>query len=481
MSISEEILLIMETIREESREIPVRGHWDVIVAGGGLGGVAAAIASARTGARTLLVERNTYVGGVATAGMCCSVFNCFYTSEKKLGPSGIQREIVDNLAESGGFGKKWHEHKGHIIYDLECGKFVLQDMLEKAGVETLFSAVSASVVMDGNRLKGLIVESKSGRQALLADNIVDATGDGDVAFMAGAPLHIPSVENSRQHSLCFRLGNVDVDAFIDYFRKNPSEYPEMMDVEWTLEEALRQYDECGTFLFPHGGGIQMNAFRKAKEDKVLPPKIGMHDTTDACQMHGMRRNGVVHVVTGYVRFDGLDAESISRAISDGRRMAFTLGDVYKRYIPGFGNSFVAGVANNLGIRSSRWLDGDFVMTGEMASPGVRCEDAVGKLVPYRDIVRHKGPRAWGVQVMGSDTFDLPYACLLPKKIEGLIMGSGRSVSSKDPWLMRVMVYTMTVGQAAGAAAGIASKRRTSLRNLDTALVRDVLRGFGEKF
>ena len=109
----------MKTIREEGREIPVRAEVDVLVAGGGLGGVSAAMAAARAGAKTLLVERNSFLGGVATAGMCCSMFNAFYTASGKLGTTGNALEAADALAEAAGYGERWKRHKAHIIYDVE--------------------------------------------------------------------------------------------------------------------------------------------------------------------------------------------------------------------------------------------------------------------------------------------------------------------------------------------------------------------------
>ncbi len=460
--------------------LPLRGSWDVIVAGGGLGGITAAVAAARTGVKTLLIERNTCVGGVATAGMCCSIFNCYYTAAHRPGSQGIPMEIADRLAAAMGYGRKWREHKGHIIYDLEKGKLVLQELLEQAGVELLLGVMVSDAVVEQNVLKGVIIESKSGRELLVARNVVDATGDADVAFLAGAPLHQPAELKARLHSLCFRLGNVDVNAFIDYFRRNPDEYPAMMDVEWTLEEALKQYDECGTFLFPHGGGMQMKVFQQAKADGAMPAQVGMHDTTDACQMHGMRQAGMVHVVTGYVKIDGLDAREVSQAICDGRRMAFSLAEVYRRYLPGFERSFVAGVADNLGLRATRWIDGDFVLTPGMMAAGMRCADAVGRLVPYRNVVRHPGQNAWGVQEMGADTFELPYQCLLPRMIDGLIMGAGRSISIADPWQLRVMAHTMSVGQAAGAAAAVSALTGTVLRRTENGKIQDALNKLGEK-
>jgi ribulose 1,5-bisphosphate synthetase/thiazole synthase len=470
---------IMKKIDEKIYKLPVSGEYDVIVAGGGFGGIAAAIASARAGADTLLVERNSFVGGVATAGMCCSIFNCYYTSEHELGVHGIAVEVADKLAAAMGYGKVWHQHKGHVIYDLELGKLVLQEMLEDAGVNILLNTVISDCIVEGDTLKGIIIESKSGREALRAKNIVDATGDADVAYLSGAPVHMPK-QNAGLHSLCFRLGNVDVEDFINYFREHPEQYPEMMDVEWTLEEALAQYDECGTFLFPHGGGMQMDAFKQAIASGELPDHVGMHDTTNACQMHGMKQTGMVHVITGFAHFDGLDNTKISHSINDGRKMAYKIAEVFRKYLPGFRKAFVAGVAANLGIRSSRWLDGDFVYKSEMFNPGVRFDDAVGTFVVYKEKVLHSGKKAWAAQVMTDNTADLPLRCLLPKKLNGLIMGSGRSISAENPWILRVMVDTMVIGQAAGVAAAVAGCNKLTVNQVDVALIQKELINQGVK-
>jgi hypothetical protein len=243
-----------------------------------------------------------------------------------------------------------------------------------------------------------------------------------------------------------------------------------MDVDWSFPEALAQYDECGTFLFPHGGGMQMDAFKRAKADGELPATIGIQDTTDACQMHALQKTGVVHVVTGFSHFDGLDAERISRSVLDGRRMAFTVTDVYRKHIPGFANAYIAGTAANLGVRTSRYLDGDFVFTADMMQPGVRQPDAVGTLVGWKHEVKHQGPNAWGAQVCHPDSADLPYRCLLPSGIDGLLMGAGRSISTDNPSLLRVMVHTMVVGQAAGTAAAVAVRTGAKPREVNVAEV-----------
>ena len=468
---SRNALSAKESIYIEATEIPVRAEYDVVVVGGGLGGVAAAVASARSGARTALVERNGFLGGVVTAGMCCSMFNCFFTSEGELGTTGIALEIADLFADTAGYGLAWRKHKGHIIFDLEEAKVALDELVTSSGADVYLGSTLSAASLDVDRLTAIIVEDKSGRGAIRAMNFVDATGDADLAALSG--VRVKTVETAA-HSLCFRLGNVDIDEFVAFFRDNPDQYPDYMDVEWRLEEALDQYEQCGTFLFPHGGGIQMSAFRKAISNGDLPTKIGVHDTTDACQMHGMRKNGVLHVITGFTHFNGLDATRISDSLIDGRRMAHSVAEVYRKYLPGFAESFVVGSATNLGVRFSRYIDGDFVLTEEMLGAGVKQPDSVGRSVGWNRIVRHPGKNAWNMQAMRKASFDLPYRCLIPRGAEGLIMGAGRSVSASHPSLLRVMAHTMVVGQAAGTAAALASREHTVPSKLATELVQHAL-------
>ena len=465
------------TYHEPARDLPVRAEYDVIVCGGGLGGTAAAIAAARAGADTLLIERNSFLGGVATAGMCCSIFNCFYTGgdDRRLGTTGIAVEVADAMADATGYGQKWHAHKGHIIYDIERGKLALQDLVMETGSELLLQTCVAGAIVENNAVRGVIAETKSGREAIRAKVVVDATGDADIAARAGVPLH---VQEKGIHSLCFRLGNVDVDAFVDFFREHPDQFPDYMDVDWTLADALAQYEDCGTFLFPHGGGMQMDAFKRAKASGELPARIGIQDTTDACQMHALRQTGVVHVITGFTRFDGLDADRISRSILDGRQMTFTVAEVYRKYMPGFAQAYVAGTAANLGVRASRYLDGDFALTREMLQAGARQPDAVGRVVGYDHVVKHPGPNAWGSQVCHTDYSDLPYRCLVPREIDGLLMGAGRSISTDNPSLLRVMAHTMVVGQAAGTAAAVAVQAGVTPRQVEIGAVQAALRRQG---
>lgn len=450
----------------------LRDRVDVLVCGGGLGGVSAAMAAARTGADTLLVERNGFLGGVATAGMCCSIFSCYFTADRRMAITGNAVEVADALAEATGHGRRWRKHKGHVIYDVELGKLVLQRLLHSTGARALVETQVVGTVVEDDAVRGVIVESKSGREMIAADVVVDATGDADVAFLAGAALH--AEPPSPRHSFCFRMGNVDLDAFVGYFEDHPDQYPAHMDVDWTVDEALAQYRDTGTFLFPHGGAQQMDIFQLARRRGDYPERVGVHDTVDACQMHGLREQRTLHVITGFVEFAELDEETISRAIADGREMAFEVTDFFRRELPGFEHAFVNATADDLGIRASRWLDGEFSFTSAMREDGASFRDAVGRGACYRHERKHPGEGAWSAQVFNDATFDVPLRCLLPREVDGLLMGAGRSVSADSPYLLRVMALTMVVGQAAGAAAAVAAQAGLPPREVDVTPVQDEL-------
>ena len=442
-----------------------------------MGGLAAAVASSRAGAGTLLLERNTCLGGVATAGMCCSVFNCLFTRDRRLAVYGIPLEITDLLAEAGGPGQSWRRHKGHVIYDLELAKLCLDGLARRNGVQLLLETMVTHTLMENGRLAGVRFIGKGGPGTVLAKAVIDATGDSDVAYLANAPLNTVDHNGFARSSYCFRMGNVDIDGFVNYFRNSPGQYPELMDIEWSLAEALSQYDDNGTFLFPHGGGMQMDILKQGIDSGELMPSIGVYDTMDATQMHGIRKTGIMHIVTGYTRID-LDTLKISQAITDGREMAHHAAGFLQKRMPGFGNAFICGFADNLGIRASRYIDGDFVFTTEMKSTPSRFPDAVGQGVVETHKKLHKAENAWSAQVFGNDVYQIPYRCMIPRNVDGLIMGSGRSVSAENPYLLRVMVTTMSVGQAAGIAAAVSAKDGAELRSLDVRKVQKELSAQG---
>ena len=461
-----------------NKSIPTVAKADVVVVGGGLGGVSAALAAARAGANVILTETNGFLGGVATAGMCCSVFNCMFSRDRRLMIGGNPLEIVDALAVDAGPGMSWRKHKGHIIYDVEKAKLVFFELLEKAGVEVRLNSPISDVIKDGGRITHVVTCGKNGLEAIGCKALVDSTGDCDAAALAGAELKAATYHRA---SYVFRLGNVDVDRFIQYLCDNPEEYPGKMDIDWSLEEAVAQYRENGTFLFPHGGGMQMSKIKEAVENGDLPLTFGKYDTLDAMQMHMIRDKGVCHVITGYVSNDSLDAKDISESISNGKRVAFIFNEMMRKYVPGFESSFVTQTADDLGIRGSRCIVGESTFTKAMKESAHRCEDAIGVGVVETYEYLMKDDKAWGAQVFGNDVWEIPLGCLIPKDSENIIIGAGRGADTEPTLLLRVMVNTMTVGQGAGVAAALSAKCGVSIKNLDNKLLKSELARQGVRF
>lgn len=453
------------------REIPVIASADVVVVGGGLGGISAALSAVRTGARVILVEANGFLGGVATAGMCCSVFNCMFSHDRRLLIGGNPLEIVDALAVGAGPGMSWRDHKGHIIYDVERAKIVLADLLTEAGVVLRLNSPVTDVIKKNGRITHLVTAGRNGLEAIACGAVVDATGDCDVAVLSDCET---KKADFHKASYVFRLGNVDVDRFIEYLQNNPEEYPGRMDIDWSLEEAVAQYRANGTFLFPHGGGMQMSLIRQAVEKGDLPLSSYGYDSLDAMQMHMIRDKGVCHVITGFVPSTELDAEKLTKSINDGKRIAFLFNDMMRKYMPGFENSYVTQTADDLGIRGSRCIVGDSTFTKAMKESAHRCSDAVGVGVieGYEYLTKSEG--AWGTQVFCGDVWELPLGCLIPGNGENLVIGAGRGADTEPTLLLRVMVTTMVVGQGAGVAAALAVRDGVEIRGVDRSQLRSEL-------
>jgi hypothetical protein len=155
-------------------------------------------------------------------------------------------------------------------------------------------------------------------------------------------------------------------------------------------------------------------------------------------------------------------------------MAYHAAEFMRKRMPGFENAFICGFADNLGIRASRYIDGEFVFTAGMKSTPSRFKDAIGQGVVETQAKLHKADNAWNAQVFGNDVYQIPYRCLIPRNVDGLIMGAGRSVSAENPYLLRVMATTMSVGQAAGIAAALSAKDGEDFRRLDVCKVQKEL-------
>lgn len=448
---------------QSSRKVPVCAEVDVLVAGAGLAGVAAATAAARAGAKVTVVERQPFAGGVSTAAMEPSICNYFHNTRQELIVGGRPLELIERMVRLGAAARNWNKHRGHIIFDVELGKLAMDEMMEEAGVDMLYDTTVTDVVMEGDTVVGLQVANRSGNQAIMAGCIVDATGDADVAHYAGAPLHVGPGQ-SVVHSFVFRLGNVDLDALAQYVRDDPSEYISDTDIALTLEEALEFYEDTGRLQFMHHGAKKMRAIQEPIERGQYSREWGPFTQLDAFQMHGIRATKTLVINTGYFTLHEPDGERISYFLRQGRKFAHHVAEFLRRHLPGCEDSFVLATPNALGLRRTRWLDAEFTLTPEIYASAPRFDDAVG-----RGVVVESGPL-----YVTDETFDVPLRCLLPRKIEGLIIGSGRSASTSHAELLRTMPVTMIVGQAAGVTAAVAVRDGVSPRNVSIPRVQDQL-------
>ncbi|MBR7097854.1 MAG: FAD-dependent oxidoreductase [Clostridia bacterium] len=451
----------------------------VLVVGAGLGGVAAAIASARSGADTLLIERNGYPGGVATAGHCCSLFNCFVRADGSLAVGGIPYEIASELAKRAGPGSGWEKHRGHMIFDVEKAKTALTDLMLESGVRVRYFTPLSDVIRENGCIKGVLVTGRNGLECIQADTYVDATGDSDLAVLANCS----HKSIACKASYLFRLGNVDMDRFVDYFRQNPDQYISYVDIDWEAKDAFRQYDETGTFLFPHGGGAVMDIIRNKIKSGEYREQMGTQTNLDAFQMHGIRETGTIHIITGFTVVSDLDAGTLTDRTHEGRKIAQYVADFMRANFPGMENSYIASTADDLGVRYSRMIKTGRCLTKAMQFSSEPLEDGVGKCLIVRSERRHADTiwgegKTWGYQALGDGCFELPLGALIPDSVDNLIMGTGRSICAQTISLIRVMADTMVVGQAAGTTAATAALRGESIRSVDYPSVRARLESFG---
>jgi hypothetical protein len=397
----------VKTYREPAREIPIVRDVDVIVVGGGPAGLAAAIAAARSGAQTVLVERFGYLGGTATASLmaCINGFRNQVEPDATQTVRGIAEEIVLELKAIGGLGKSPYPQKpyptepGQMEYsyaiDTEKFKYVTLKMCVDAGVDLMFHTWFCAPVVEDGALRGVIVENKSGRQAWMARIVVDASGDGDVAARAGAP----------------------------FWQTARDEAPRLND---TLMYRV--------------------AFGSSRPPAPFACDFGSH---------------AVLWGPGVGPLNGADGDELSRGEVAARLQVYEdLAEKQARH-PELAGARVIETPPLLGVRQTRFIEGEYRLTADDAIKGRRFDDVVA--ISSCPIIHYYGYRRY----LEHEGYDIPYRCLVPKGIEQLLV-AGRCISSEQqPYEShRAMVPVMAIGQAAGTAAALAARKGVAPRDLD---------------
>ncbi len=412
---------IGKTVRR-SVKAPVVADTEVLVVGGGLAGVAAAVTAARMGADVLLVERAGSLGGMATTGFVPPAFN-------RTVAEGVVAEFCDRLQSVGGAEQNRNP---------EIMKYVLLSMLRDSGAKVMLYTLAVDAIVRDGTIRGIIVENKAGTQAIRARVVIDCTGDGDIAAKAGAPVEIGRGrdDETQTQTLVFLLGNVNV--------------PKLMPVRMDIPVFVKKARENSDYSVPYAGGAA-----------IQPVVLGEH--------------GVVNVNSINIpEVSGLKVEDLTYSHVEAQREALELVDFYRKYVPGCESCYLLSTAEYIGVRETRRIIGEYVLTGEDALAGATFEDGIARGFYPIDI--HSPDRtgdAAGARL--SRPYEIPYRCLVPKNVGNLLV-AGRCISADHVahGSLRVMGTTMPLGEAAGCAAALSIAENKPPRDLRGAIVRRTL-------
>lgn len=431
--------------------------YNVIVIGGGPGGIPAAIAAARQGMRTLLVERHAFLGGVAATGL---PILAFYDRTGKQVVGGIGDEMIKKLSKIGG------SFDGHIPCPIHNSftpvnpylfRSVAAEMCEEAGVDLLFSTEVQDVLVTGGKVTGVKLFSRSVTYEVDCDIVIDATGDGTAAYLAGAMYEMRDAKegNLQPVSLVFSLGNVDIDEMLDYIKANPETFATPDTYGEGIEYTLDYFLDSQSFYFT--GFEEFIKLARANGDFDIP-----RDRVIFAKQPN--KNEIVVNATRMIHVDPTDPESVSRAETEGHKQVRILFNFFRKYCPGFKDIFLANTASGVYARESRRIVGLKTITKANIDSLLVPADTIA-LAGYNVDIHQAGV---GLNLLpAAHAIGIPYGCLVSKNIRGLLT-SGRCISV-EPYpfgLTRAMATCMAIGEAAGTAASLSVKEQVDLADVD---------------
>ncbi|MBN8477701.1 MAG: FAD-dependent oxidoreductase [Burkholderiales bacterium] len=454
-------------------DMPIHSQSDVVVAGGGPSGLVAAIASARAGAKTTLVEQYGFLGGMATAASV-GPFSPFHYDDQQI-TMGIPQELVERLMAAGG-------STGHLkcvpeygsgsymaYFDREVYKQVAFEMVQEAGVRLLLHSFVGGTVVEGNRVRGIQVANKSGFLQVLGKVTVDATGDGDVSARGGCQVQWGRQSDNlgQPMTMFFEMANVDTEKLRAYIAAHPE------DFEWT--STLHSRTPLPKHLNQHYFVAQ--GFRKAAAEAMAKGELHLGRDTVLLQST-MREGMIVFNSTRVGKLKGTDVDDFTKAEIEGRKQAMSLAAFAKKYIPGFEHAYVCSTGAQIGVRESRHVIGEHVLTQDDVVEGRRFRDVVARGFFPVDI---HSPTSGGGYAGGSTwikpkaPYDIPMRCLIPKGVDGLVM-TGRNISAAHEahGSLRVQGTVFAIGHGSGVVAATAALTGVEPRHVDIHKVQKTL-------
>ena len=449
----------VKTIQEPARQTSVVHETDVRVVGSGPGGLAAALAAARCGVEVTLLER----------------FGCFGGNITVVGVEGFAWYRHEATVEAGGIGREFEERakamgaavpeSQSLSYELDSEgfKLVADALVEEAGIHPMLHRQFVAPIMDGNTIMGVIVESKAGREAILAKRVIDATGDADIAYRAGAPTLKTPLEEMQAASVMFHIAGVDKNRFMLGVKSDPQTYKDWSSGEWVVETDGKEDDMFSPFLG--------KPFERAIKDGVIPAHLNtiggtwgaVHDSGEMTYMNLIHLSGC----------DGTDPDSMTQFEIEGRRQTMHAIEALRQYTPGCEEVRLRNFGMSIGIRDTRKLDAVYNMTEADVRCEARFDDTIGIYPEFID--------GYGVLIIPTTGryMHIPYRSMLPKKINNLIV-AGRAIGGDKiaHAATRNMACCAVIGQGAGIAAAFSIKNKCGFAEVDVTKVQAMLAAQG---